>query len=140
MSSPRHRHDRLDHGEPCTFWEYNQRGVCFFNRGRYDLAIREFQRAVGASVFPLAVLYVNLGAAYLRCRMYGPARHSLEEGLRVDPEDQVGHVLLGQALLAAGETGEARTEFDCAWQLNPDSPEGGTAEQELRRLYGVLLK
>lgn len=140
MSSQRDRHGRPGHDEEPTFWDYNERGVFLYSRGSYDQAVAELRKAVGTATIPLTVLYVNLGAAYLRSGMYCEARNSLEEGLHTNPDDQTGHVLLGQALLAMGETGAARTEFDRAWQLDPDSPEGRAAEEGLRRLYGVLLQ
>lgn len=71
--------------------------------------------------------------------MYGEARSALERGLRADPDNQLGHVFLGRALLGMGETGAARTEFQRACALDPDSPEGRAAEEELHHLYGVLL-
>jgi len=139
MSSQRDRRGRPGHDEQPTFWDYNQRGVSFYNRGQYARAIAELRRAVRASSFPLAVLHVNLGAAYLRSGLYGQARAALVEGLRANPDDQTGHLFLGQTLLATGETGAARREFEHARQLNPDSPEGRAAEDELGRLRGVLL-
>jgi Tfp pilus assembly protein PilF len=122
-----------------TFWDYNEMGVFFYRRGDYDLAIAELRRAVGAAAFPIAALYVNLGAAYLGNRMYREARSWLEEGLRTDPDNQTGHVLLGRALLAMGETGAARTAFERARALDPDSTEGRAAEEELLHLYGLPL-
>lgn len=122
-----------------TFWDDNELGIFFHRRGDYDLAISALRRAVGAAVFPIGVLYVNLGAAYLGNRMYREAQSCLAEGLRVDPDNLSGHVLLGRALLAMGETGAARTEFERARELDPDSPEGRAAEEELHDLYGVLL-
>jgi len=128
MSSQRDRHGRAAHDEEPTFWDYNERGVVLYRRGSYDLAIIELRKAVGAAKFPLAVLHVNLGAAYLRNGMYPEARNALEAGLHANPDDQAGHVLLGQALLAMGETEAARREFYRAWQRDPDSSEGREAE------------
>jgi tetratricopeptide (TPR) repeat protein len=120
-----------------TFWDYNERGLLFYGRGDYDLAIAELRRAVGAAAFPIAVLDVNLGAAYLANGMYQQARSWLEEGVRTDPNNQTGHVLLGRALVAMGETAAAWTAFHHASELNPDSPGGRAAEEELGRLYGL---
>lgn len=140
MSSRRRQDDRHGHSERPSFWEYNQRGVSFYRRGSYDLAIRELRQAVRASPFPLAALYVNLGAVYLRNGMFGKAVDSLEEGLHTDPDDQAGHTLLGQALLALGEMAAATTEFERARELDPDSPEGRAAEEELHHLREGVLR
>ena len=118
-----------------SFWDYNEKGLYFYKRQAYDLAIAEFERAVGAATFPLAALDINLGAAYLGKRMYTEARARLEKGLALDPDSQMGHWLLAQTLQATGAAFEARAEFEEAYMLDPDSPEGRVAEEELLNFW-----
>jgi tetratricopeptide (TPR) repeat protein len=118
-------------GKRRTFWNYNEMGVYFYNRGAYDLAIAELRRAVGAALIPMAVPYVNLGAAYLAKKMYHEAEACLRKALTIKPDNQKGHGLLGRVLLATGATSEALKEFERAWELDPDSPEGRSAHEHL---------
>ncbi len=120
---------------PRSFWEHNEKGVYFYRRQAYDLAIAELERAVSAAVFPLAVLYINLGAAYLGNRMYPEALASLEKGLGLDPDNQRGHWFLARTLKATGAVAEAVVEFEQAWVLDPDSPEGRAAEEDVLSLH-----
>jgi Tfp pilus assembly protein PilF len=53
--------------------------------------VAAFERAVGTATPPLAVLEINLGAAYLRRRMLAKARTRLEGALALDPDSQRGH-------------------------------------------------
>jgi tetratricopeptide (TPR) repeat protein len=141
MRSARYRRGqrRRRRGQPPTFWDYNERGLMFYRLGDYDQAIAELRRAVGAAVFALPTLHINLGAAYLRKGLYGEARRSLEEALGCDGDSQAAYVLLGHAQLAAGETAAARAAFERACALGPDSLEGRAADEQVHRLYGVLL-
>lgn len=121
--------------KPRSFWQHNEKGVYFYRRQAYDLAIAELERAVSAAVFPLAVLYINLGAAYLGNRMYPEALASLEKGLGLDPDNQRGHWFLARTLKATGAVAEAVAEFEQAWVLDPDSPEGRAAEEDVLWLH-----
>jgi Tfp pilus assembly protein PilF len=75
-----------------------------------------------------------LGAAYLRTGRFEKARGALVDGLALDPDDRAGHWLLGQVLEAQGEFLDARDEFAIAAGLDPDSPEGRSAEDAIARL------
>jgi tetratricopeptide (TPR) repeat protein len=118
-------------GGGSTFWDDNARGLHFYERQADELAVAAFERAVGAAALPLAVLEINLGAAYLRRTMLPEARARLDQGLALDPDNQWGHWLLGQTLKAAGAFFEARAEFEHAYGLDRDSPAGRLAAEAL---------
>lgn len=117
-----------------SFWDHNDRGLSFYRRRAYALAIAEFERAVSGATVPLAALHINLGAAYLAGKLYRQARASLETGLALDPDDQKGHWFLAQVLVADGMGLEALAELARTSALDPDSPEGRSAASEIARL------
>lgn len=120
-----------------SFWDHNDKGLAFYRRRAYALAIAEFERAVSAAAVPLAALHINLGAAYLAEKLYREARASLETGLALAPDDQKGHWFLAQVLVAEGMCFEALAELERTSALDPDSPEGRSAESEIARLRRV---
>jgi tetratricopeptide (TPR) repeat protein len=117
-----------------TLWDYNEMGLYFYGREAYDLAIGEFKRALKAAFYPIAALYINLGAAYLGKKMYEEARAQILKGLALEPRNQKAHWLLAQALKATGSLTDALSEFERTVTINPDSPDGRHARQELRAL------
>lgn len=118
-------------GKRRTFWDYNEMGLYFYSREAYDLAISELKLAVRAAFFPMATLHINLGAAYLGKKMHREARGSLEQGLALDPDNQKGHWFLAKTLKAIGALAEALAEFELAYSLDPSSPEGQSAHEEI---------
>jgi tetratricopeptide (TPR) repeat protein len=109
-------------------------GLFFYSREAYDLAISEFKRALQASLFPVAALHVNLGAAYLGKKMYGEARACFLRGLALEPNNQKGHWLLGRTLAGMGLVSDALVELERTRALKPESPEGKQAADEIRVL------
>jgi Tfp pilus assembly protein PilF len=77
---------------------------------------------------------VNLGAAYLGKKLYAEAEASLRRGLAIDARSQKGHALLARLLRDTGRQGEALEEFERARQLDPDSPDGRSAAEEIHHL------
>ncbi len=123
-------------GKRRTFWDYNEMGLYFYGRQAYDFAISEFKHAALAAIFPMAALHVNLGAAYLGKKMHREARAALEQGLALDPKSQKGHWFLAKTLKATGALAEALAEFELAYSLDPSSPEGQLAHEEIAALRG----
>lgn len=117
-----------------SFWDHNDKGLSFYRWRAYALAIAEFERAVSAATVPLAALHINLGAAYLAEKLYREARASLERGLALAQDDQKGHWFLARVLVADGMRFEALAELERTSALDPDSPEGRSAEAEIARL------
>jgi len=117
-----------------TLWDYNEMGVFFYSREAYDLAIAEFKRALKAALFPVAALHVNLGAAYLGKKMYGEARACFGRGLTLEPSNQKAHLLLARTLAGMGLLSDALVELERTRTLNPESPEGREAAEEIRAL------
>jgi tetratricopeptide (TPR) repeat protein len=117
-----------------TVCDYNEMGVFFYGRGAYDLAISQFKLALMSALFPMPALHINLGAAYLGKKMYPEAEAELRRGLAIDPRSQNGHTLLGRLLRQTGRDVEALAEFERVCELDPETPEAKSAEEEVRCL------
>ena len=109
-------------------------------RQAYGLAASALERAVGAAPLPLAVLEINLGAACLQEKRYAEARRWLESGIASHPDDQRAHWFLAETLKATGALLEARVEWDRVQALDPDSPEGRLAEEEISLWRGARAR
>jgi tetratricopeptide (TPR) repeat protein len=123
-----------------TPWDLNEMGLYFYGREAYDLAIAEFQRALKAMLFPTPVIHVNLGAAYLGKKMYSEARASLLTALRLEPNNQQARWLLAHTLQAIGMQEEAYAELERTLAINPESPLGQRAREELRARPPSLVR
>ncbi len=123
-----------------TARDYNELGLFFYSREAYDLAIAQLRRAIELLGRATPVLLVNLGAAYLGKRCYAEARRSFEQALALDPGYQKAHLLLGRALKASGRAEAALGAFERAWRVDPESPEGRVAWEELRALRAGVPK
>jgi tetratricopeptide (TPR) repeat protein len=115
-------------------------GLFFYSREAYDLAIAEFKRALQVALFPMAALHVNLGAAYLGKKMYVEARASLLTALRLEPGNQKAHWFLARTFQGTGALQEAVAELERTRAINPESPEGRQAQEELRALSGSIAR
>ena len=62
----------------------------------------------------------GLGLTHLIAEQYPPAIKLFREANTTDPEDPMGWVWLGQALLNSGNHAEARTAYQQALKLDPD--------------------
>jgi Tfp pilus assembly protein PilF len=124
----------MPRGKRRTVWDHNEMGVFFYGRGAYDLAISEFTLAVEVALYPMASLHINLGAAYLGKKMYAEAETSIRRGLAIDGRSQNGHVVLARLLRETRKNEEALEEFERAHALDPDSPRGQSAAEEIQYL------
>jgi tetratricopeptide (TPR) repeat protein len=71
---------------------------------------------------------------YLVVEQYAPAIKLLREATAADPEEPMGWVWLGQALLNSGNHAEARTAYQQALKLDPGNKE---AQEGLQLLNGA---
>ena len=97
---------------------HNQLGVEYYNKGKMEKAIKEFQRAIEINPF-YAEAYNNLGAVYLYKEEYEQAIPYLEKAIEVDPAYGFPHYNLAIALHYLGKDDDAIAELKQAIQLNP---------------------
>lgn len=98
--------------------KHNQLGVTYYNQGKMDKAVKEFQKAIEINPF-YAEAYNNLGAVYLYKEEYKEAIPYLEKAIEIDPAYGFPHYNLAIALHYLGNDEDAIAELKQAIQLNP---------------------
>ncbi len=90
----------------------------YIDQGNYQDAITTLQRIAPADMDPSAL--VMLGQAYLQTRDYDKAVDAYNQALEQDPENQELRQYYAEALLEAGKSNEARTEFQKILRTDPN--------------------
>ena len=83
-------------------------------------------------------LHVNLGAAYLGKKMLPEARTCFERAVALAPRSQRARWFLARTLRDMGAFERALSEFERAYRLDPESPEGHGAADERHALAATL--
>jgi tetratricopeptide (TPR) repeat protein len=91
---------------PSPALQHLHAGVEAEKSGQLDAAVAEFQKATDLDP-KLAVAFVNLGGVYIEKRDYAAATPSLKQAIKLSPNLEDAHRLLGYALLAQGYATEA---------------------------------
>ncbi len=98
--------------------KHNKLGVEYYNKGKMEKALEEFQKAIEINPF-YAEAYNNLGAVYLYKEEYEKAIPYLEKAIEVDPAYGFPHYNLAIALHYLGKDEGAIAELKQAIKLNP---------------------
>lgn len=97
---------------------HNKLGVKYFNEGKMEHAMQEFQKAIEINPFYVEA-YNNIGAVYLYKEEYEKAIPYLQKAIEVDPTYGFAHYNLAIALHYLGNDEEAIAELKVATRLNP---------------------
>ena len=101
---------------------YVGRGEAFFRIKEWSAALNDFQQAL--LLFPdYADAHAWRGYLLSEWGRYGPAVEALRKAIEYKEADPWTHVLLAQALLRSGDTGEAKIEYTAALALDDGSVE-----------------
>ena len=102
-------------------------GSAYMLQGNFAAAARYFQKAI--DIKPTKNAYSNLGLMHFYVGDYDAAIESQKAAVELQPNDYLARANLGDTLLAAGLTAEARRAFDeanrmaaSAQQVNPNDP------------------
>ena len=101
----------------------NDVGLCLFNRGQTDEAIRYYQEAIRANPDHVKSLN-NLGNAHSRLGDHAAAIRCFEEALRRKPDLSEAWYGYGNTLLKLGRHDEAIAKYRRALELNPRDATG----------------
>ena len=107
-------------------------GLAYSQQEQYGQAVAQFRRALAYLNLPEA--YHNLGLAYSRMGRPDAAIQAFRDAVRLRPTYAAAYAGLGEALLAAGETDEAREALERVIALQPDSPLAVASRTRLDRL------
>ncbi|MGB7293721.1 MAG: tetratricopeptide repeat protein [Thermodesulfobacteriota bacterium] len=72
--------------DPLTAEEHNDLGVAYENEGKYELAIREYKKALSKNN-ELIVPFVNIGNVFLKQENYSEAEKYYQKALTRDPNN-----------------------------------------------------
>ena len=119
--------------DPLTAEQHNDLGVAYEEKGDFDLAGKEYEKAIKKNrdwVIP----YLNLGHLYYRQDKLDQAERALRDGLRVkgDHPDLLNN--LAWVLMEKGQLEDARTLIDKAIAIEDKEEYQDTRQEIVKRL------
>ncbi len=103
----------------CPMAYYNL-GLVYFQHGRLDEAIAQYQKVLQFNPDETDALN-NLGSAFLQQGRLDEAIEHYQKALAINPDSAETHYNLGNALFQQGRTDEAMMHYQKALAINPDS-------------------
>ena len=98
---------------------HNALGTIYMKQKKWKEALKSFQRALNNKMYATPnITYVNMGDVYMTMEDYPKAIEAYREAKRFVSQDYIMY-RLGMALLKAGNTKEAVTEFQEGVSLTP---------------------
>ena len=99
---------------------HNYLGVLYFRKGKVDLAIESYKKALSNLLWTKPQLaQLNLAIAYLSLKQYQKAVVHFQEAINLVPSYVDAHNGLGQAYEGLRMYGEARLAYEKALEYNP---------------------
>ena len=96
----------------------NNLGIVFFNQGKYQEAIHQYNEALRMNP-NFAEAHGNLGNVFLNQGKYQEATNQYNEALRINPNFAEVHYNLGNVSLMIGNRGLALKEYEILKKMNP---------------------
>jgi Tfp pilus assembly protein PilF len=119
--------------DPLTAEQHNDLGVAYEQKGDFDLAGKEFEKAIKKNK-DWVIPYLNLGHLYYRQGKLDQAEATLRQGLRIkgDHPDLLNN--LAWVLMEKGRLEEAKTLIDKAIAIEDKEEYQDTREEILNRM------
>jgi Tfp pilus assembly protein PilF len=119
--------------DPLTAEQHNDLGVAYEQKGDFDLAGKEFEKAIKKNK-DWVIPYLNLAHLYYRQGKLDQAEATLREGLRIkgDHPDLLNN--LAWVLMEKGQLKEAKTLIDKAIAIEDKEEYQDTLEEILNRM------
>ena len=118
---------------------FNNRGLAYSDKGEYDLAITDYDRAIGLgslSEHGVAQVLVDRGNAYGEKGQYDRAITDYSQAIRLKPDDANAFYNRGVTYERKGEYDRAIADYDEAIRLKPDYPTAYNNRGEAYRKTG----
>ena len=124
---------------------WNNKGVALEKLGRYEEAIRCFDKALEIiNSEKDESVWFGKGFAFYNLGRYEEAIRCYDKALKIDPEDEVGWYIKGVALAELGRYEEAIRCFDKALEIDPEVEEVKNdkklAEEKLKGYYRAKIE
>ena len=99
------------------------RGIDFYQKGNYDAAAKEFQRAIGLSPNSSYAQdsYNYLAQSLLSLNRPDDAIKAYQQAIKQDPTNDSYHASLGDIYFSVGRYDDAAAEYNQAVRINPSS-------------------
>lgn len=113
---------KLQEVAPQSIWRHLASGELFESDGHYDLALREYRRALELSPNRHGIHY-RMGRVLLRSKKPGSQAEALkefEQELKLDPTNASAAYEAGEIYRKSGQLGKARALFEEALKYYPD--------------------
>lgn len=94
-------------------------GAIYYNQGRLDEAMREFQTAVSLDLSNFGAHY-NIGLIYWQRGLLDEAKKEFQAALWLKPDNADIHNTLGKVYAQDGFLHDAKKEYETALKFNPD--------------------
>lgn len=104
--------------QPKEAEQFHARGNNYLEKGRFALALRDFDRAIDLDDEP-AVYYCSRGEAYYKLDQYDRAAADLARALQLDHELAPAYRIRGLCYLSKREYDNANDDFEKAIEIDP---------------------
>ena len=117
-AAPAHRIEEILEGDTLSAMEHNGRGIMYSEKGRYDLALEEFNKAL--EIYPLSVeIYNNRGITYLIRGDYDRAIEDFTKAVMLNPDAAKTYYNRGITYVAKGQINRALSDLEKCLELDP---------------------
>jgi tetratricopeptide (TPR) repeat protein len=105
--------------------QYVARGSALLNAGKYEEALRDYDKAMDLGGLNDASLFSNRSVAHYKMGDYWLAIMDCDKAIGIYPEDGVAYYNRGLAKFFLGDTEGAREDYDKSVQLGVNLPHYG---------------
>jgi len=98
---------------------YLRRGGAYFSLGKYDEAIKDFNKGIDTSPIISDVFYGLRGFAYFQLGNYNQAIKDYDKAIKQNPKNESAYTGRGRAYWNLGNHNKAMRDYDRSIEINP---------------------